>query len=109
FSAKHDQGYWDVWENRRTYLEWLGKELAIDTQEKWYSVCIEDVIRHCGGGLLRRFDSIPDLLQDGFPEMQWLPWRFSVVPHKYWDRIENQRKAFDWVAQQKGFHTLRKI
>jgi hypothetical protein len=37
-----------------------------------------------------------------FPEYKLLPWQFDVCPNNFRGEVENQRKFFDWAAQQLG-------
>jgi hypothetical protein len=49
---------------------------------------------------LHKFGSMPALLANFFPDFDWLPWKFSLVPRNYWDDVNNQRKFMDWVAKE---------
>ena len=35
-------GWWNVYENQKEYIEWLGKELGYTTMEDWYKIISED-------------------------------------------------------------------
>jgi hypothetical protein len=35
-----------------------------------------------------------------YPDYNWLPWKFSKCPNKFWDDVKNQRKFMDWAAEQ---------
>ena len=39
------RGYWDILENQRKFVEWLGKELNIKTQEEWYKVSSQVIFK----------------------------------------------------------------
>jgi hypothetical protein len=43
-------GYWENAENRKYYVEWLGKQLQIQDVSNWYEVLEEDIYRN-GGAL----------------------------------------------------------
>ena len=49
-----------------------------------------------GSSLLR-------LMKNMFPDYNWLPWRFSSVPNKFWNDIDNQKNYMEWVDQQLDF------
>jgi hypothetical protein len=43
---------------------------------------------------------LSNLLAEVYPENEWLPWKFVICPHNYWDDMKNQRKFIDWAAKQ---------
>jgi hypothetical protein len=61
-----------------------------------------------GGHLLhsKYNSSLPLLLAEIYPEYDWLPWKFSVCPHNYWDNKENQRKFMDWAGKQMNVNDM---
>ena len=44
--------------------------------------------------------SLSQLLHTVYPEHEWLPWKFSKAPAKYWDDVKNQRKFIDWARKE---------
>ncbi len=40
------------------------------------------------------------MLSSVYSEYAWLPWLFNNTPKGYWNSKQNQRKFFDWLAQQ---------
>jgi hypothetical protein len=30
----------------------------------------------------------------------WLPWKFENTTHRFWEKKENQRQFFDWLADE---------
>jgi hypothetical protein len=70
---KAPRGFWHQAENRRRYLEWLGRECGFRGMEDWRRVRQADFIGHCGGGLLSLYRSYFDLLRDCWPEVDWGP------------------------------------
>jgi hypothetical protein len=44
--------------------------------------------------------SISNVLSNVYPEYEWLPWRFEVIPKSYWAGVNNQIKFMRWVEQK---------
>jgi hypothetical protein len=40
------------------------------------------------------------MLSSVYPDYNWLPWKFTLVPKNFWGDLKNQRKFLDWVAIQ---------
>jgi hypothetical protein len=49
------RGFWDVLENQRTYLDWLGTQLNVSHWEDWYDITREQVIERGGSTLLKKY------------------------------------------------------
>jgi hypothetical protein len=45
-------------------------------------------------------DSIPNLLKDTYPEIDWLPWKFAMQSENTWKDFINHRRFFDWLAEE---------
>jgi len=74
------RGFWYKLENRKRYLQWLGKKLGYKRLEDWYRVRGADFAHNYAGGLLMMYGSAVDLLRDCFPELDW--GRQSVGRHR---------------------------
>jgi hypothetical protein len=48
------QGFWDAIENQRHYLDWLGKQLNIHSNDDWYPIKREQVLSYGGASLLTK-------------------------------------------------------
>ena len=46
------------------------------------------------------------LIMNVFPEYNWLPWKFSVVPLGYWNNKDNQLKYMNWLAIQLNINII---
>lgn len=99
------QGFWAKRENRKCYLEWLGQELQIKEYEDWYQLTRTVLGNNHGGRLLQGFyhGSIIKLLQDNFPEYEWLEWKLRCTPHSFWKEKENRIKYLGWLGRKVGF------
>ncbi len=98
-SGRVPDGYWDLRENRMLYLDWLGQQLGLVTQDDWYQVGATDFIRNHGGALFwRTYNSSVHLaMEDYQPQCGWLPWRFSKTPRGFWQEAENRRSYMQWL------------
>ena len=64
-------GFWDSPANRRSYMEWLGKELGFRRPEDWYRIQVRDITGRYGVALLLRFASLYDLMREYLPQLDW--------------------------------------
>ncbi len=64
-------GFWKRRENRRRYMDWLGKHLGYKTPEDWYQIRRSDFLQNYGGGLLASLSSYKDLLEEHLPDLDW--------------------------------------
>jgi hypothetical protein len=107
--------YWEGVNNQRKFMELARKELNIQTMDDWYKVSImvtkieifklkmKDWREIDRWGLLSQYeDSLYQLLVAMYPEHDWLPWRFALVPRIFWDDAKNQRKVLEWAGKQLG-------
>lgn len=88
------------------YFEWLGVQLGFNSMEDWYNINIDKVVKHGGRNVLTVYNgSAMRAVQNVYPEHKWLPWKFETVPLGFWEKIDNQRQFFDWLAEQLGYKT----
>ena len=99
------QGFWDQQANRTAYLRWLGKQLNLKTNEDWYSLTVEQVCNHHGGGFLHEVKSVMAAVREAFPHRKLHPWCFPRVPVGYWKDRKNREQYFDWFAKQLAIKT----
>ena len=69
--ARVPGGFWDELENRKRYVQWLGKKLKFKKPRDRYKIRQHDFQANCGGGLLTRHRSYFDLLKECIPEIDW--------------------------------------
>src|SRR5262249_16726570 len=90
----------------REYLEVLGKELGITKLEDWYFVNQTDMLQKGGSSawnLLQLHQiSVGKLLASSYPEHNWVLHKFNTIGHGIWERDDNCRMFFDWLADQLG-------
>jgi hypothetical protein len=68
--ARVPAGFWDQPENRRRYIEWLGKKLGFRRTEDWLRVRRRDFKENYGGGLLAMYPSCLDVVRSCLPRPQ---------------------------------------
>jgi hypothetical protein len=91
-------------ENQRLYFQWLGKKLGFKGESDWYKLRASDLVRWGGGGLLtHHYGGSPyRALSTVFPDIDWKPWKFFIVPKRFWQDEENVAKFFKWVEPKLG-------
>jgi hypothetical protein len=92
----------------RSWIEWVGKNLNVWNPEDWYRIRRSSILEFIGaknilsigGGTL----SIP--FRIAYPEIEWYPWLFQEMDANYWYQLSNQRKFYDWLAEQINVRSL---
>jgi hypothetical protein len=99
------QGFWAKRANRKRYLEWLSVELNIKEYDDWYQLTRSVLNDNHGGRLLQGFyqGSVIKLLNDNFPEYEWLEWKLRCTPHSFWKEKANRIKYLAWLGKKVGF------
>lgn len=73
--------YWEKRENQKQFLNFLYHRLRMRSMDDWYSVSQEDFEKNFGGGLLACYHGSPSqLLRANYPDIEWVPWKFSYTP-----------------------------
>lgn len=98
------QRFWQELKNRRSYMDWLGKQLGFEEPQDWYRITKNAFYKNRGGGLLANYfsDSPQRALNEYMPSECWLPWSFNSVPQSYWKLRENRMRYMSWLAEQLG-------
>src|SRR5688500_15558951 len=67
-----------------------------------------DVVRKGGYSILSQYyqGDLRKALQDLYPHHDWLMWRFTRVPPKWWASKENQKIYIEWIGKQLGVQQL---
>lgn len=73
--GKVPKDYWHDIKNQRRFLDWATKELKIKSQEDWYNVKAQDVIKLGGSGLILHYGSWAKTLISVYPEYRFNIWR----------------------------------
>eukprot|EP01114_Cavostelium_apophysatum_P021346 TRINITY_DN7423_c0_g1_i1.p1 TRINITY_DN7423_c0_g1~~TRINITY_DN7423_c0_g1_i1.p1 ORF type:complete len:1013 (-),score=259.24 TRINITY_DN7423_c0_g1_i1:4-3042(-) len=96
--------FWNVKENRKEYLEWLGKKLGFVELTDWYALTDDDLIRNFGNKLLKDVykNEIHTLLSDTL-DYKFEPQKFAN--DLWWKDRENQKWALEKFKQMQGIET----
>ena len=106
--AQVPQNYWDDVANHVHAMDVVRKHIgAGEDVEKWYAVT-QDLLNGMGlSGLINcKYRGSPQaFLKAIMPADEWiklLPWKFTCVPHNYWDDASNHVRALDVVRKHIG-------
>lgn len=97
------KGFWRNPQNRLRYMQWLEKQLGIETLSDWYRISKEDFLRHGGSGMMSLFRCPSRAVKATFPDHEWVPWFFVEIPHGYFADPTNRRLYMDWLGKRLGF------
>jgi hypothetical protein len=71
--------FWDQPGNRRRYMQWLGKQLGFRKAADWRRVRGHHFRENGGAGLVARYGSHLDVLEEHLPEIDWAEARRGVA------------------------------
>jgi hypothetical protein len=78
---KLPHGFWDQRENRRIFMDLIGKQLKFKELDDWYKITHNDIEEHGGSALINKYGgSRTKLLQSIYSEHLWDRNRFYSVP-----------------------------
>lgn len=92
--------------NQRELLDRIASNLQIERQEDWYRVSKRQLAAMQQDALLFYYGSLYSAARSNYPEYEWMPWRFAVLPVKFWDNVENQKKCLEWIGERLGIQTM---
>ncbi len=100
--------FWQKRENRKRYVQWLGKKLGKRHPEDWLDVSYADFFENHGSGILKMFQNEPmAILQEHFPKSIWQPWDFlNRELNKFWHVKKNRIAYMKWLGKKLNFKTL---
>jgi hypothetical protein len=122
-------GYWNP-QTRAVFIKWVEEILGVRTKEDWYSHSGATVAKHGGTkipilthvlhfmltlekngllvhgegrGMMKDFKgNLYETLKSVYPDHEWIPWKFSTVPNKFWMDKHTHKLYFDWLEKQLG-------
>lgn len=103
---KFPNNYWDLIDNQKIFLEELSKKFEISNLDDWLSVKVEDIKKNGGSGLLSKYSSFYECLENIYPNHFWDISKGKNHPKNYWNNIDNQRKYFEEIRKQLNIHDL---
>jgi len=97
--------FWSNQENVREYLHWIVTNFNLgDNQEAFYQIMVKKHLGSTGGSNLHVIHgTLVNILRFALPEFEWLEWKFSRVPRKYWQELNNRKKYLRWLGNELGF------
>lgn len=76
--------FWKSESNCRAFLEWIFKELKLQSMEDWYEVRTHDIIKYGGARFLQYYhQSMYFTLKSLYPDYPWKAYKFHL-PQRYW-------------------------
>ena len=105
--TKCSNEYWKEMQNRKSYVDDLGKHLGYITWEDWYQITQQHIKDFYGGGLLIHYynDSPVKFVMDVYPEHNWKAYKFRQCSKKYWDPISNRIEYANYLGKRLGYIT----
>ena len=61
---------------------------------------MKDLSNIGGKQLTHLKSSYVDLLSEVYPDYNWLPWKFEMLPKYYWNDMKNVKKFMDWAGKE---------
>ena len=56
-------GFWNIKENQKRFMDWLGKKLKFTRLDDWYKITVRDLTRNGGRSLLTKYGDSPSRLR----------------------------------------------
>ena len=98
--------YWESMENQKKFINWIAKELKIESMDQWYQLRADDYVKNGGRDLMNIYKTPLKLLSTLFPDYPWLPWRFGFVQKGYWENPENRKLFVEWLYKELNLQSL---
>ena len=98
--TKASSGFWKDRGNRSKYLDWLGRNLGFKEEADWYALRKTDIVDNHGAGIIPITGTILGLLEDYFPQYDWLPWLMKPAPNSYWKERPNRLRYIRWLESE---------
>lgn len=107
---KWETMFWKKKENHRKFFDWLMVQLGYKSMDEWYNVTQADIHNNGGHGLLKSYynGSPSSALQSVYSEHDWMLWKFKVLPHGYWNKVNNKEisRMINWLSGQLSIQDL---
>ncbi len=89
------RSFWDDIGTQRNFIKELEKKLHITDKTGWYNISMEDIERHSGSGLSKKYHgSLPSLLQSIYPEYQhYFVYSWNIYQ---WELSKFSTGSWDW-------------
>eukprot|EP00026_Physarum_polycephalum_P001003 Phypoly_transcript_01004.p1 GENE.Phypoly_transcript_01004~~Phypoly_transcript_01004.p1 ORF type:complete len:1224 (-),score=188.92 Phypoly_transcript_01004:75-3746(-) len=102
--------HWQSAANRRKFFVEYAREHSFDPliAQNWYDISRDDImnVKSAGSVMLYYSGSTISALLHLFPEIGLERTKFPLMPRNHWVDLDNRRKVFDKLAEEKGFDPL---
>ncbi len=88
-------------ENRFKYMKYLEAKLGYVNPEDWYRVGVRDFIQNNGAALVAKH-GVHVLVQELYPDYEFLPWKFQTAPDGFWNEKKNRLRFLVWLQNELG-------
>jgi len=79
------KGFWKKEDNQMAFFRRFETQMCLKSEEDWYKIKTEDMVRMGGRGFLSQFRySLFDILSHFKTKYKWLAWKFYHVPGNFW-------------------------
>jgi hypothetical protein len=86
--------FWDNVENRRSFMDTLGKELEFYQMEDWYSISKRQIVDKGGISLLNKYGQSPSkLVMSVYTEHQWDTTKFEMSTQNWFKNWLNNEST----------------
>lgn len=55
----------------------------LKSPEDWYRISQDQILQFGGKPFLMKHESFLSLLMTAFPDVRWIPWKFTSVPNRF--------------------------
>jgi hypothetical protein len=94
-------------QSHREFFDHMAKKLNLKHMDDWYNITRDGLLEKRTTVLHEHYgDSLVKALQTAYPEVKWLPWKFTRVPSGYWQHESNVRAYVEWAGAQLGVAKL---
>lgn len=101
---KAPSGLWKDPENRRRYMDWLGRKLGFSRPEDWYQLRQRHLAENHGCTFLQYYNGSPfAVITDYLPEYDWKEWCMHEAPSGFWKQKKNRLRYMEWLEQRLGY------
>ncbi len=99
------QRYWRDPANRREYMDWLGKQMKLKSDDDWHRVTKDDFYANEGGGLLSNYyeNSVSMIVRDYLKKKRRYEWEYVSVPQRFWSSAANRKRYMQWLGKKLEF------
>src|SRR5689334_18945667 len=105
YREKRSRNFWDNKDNRRNFMDELGKKLGYKKIPDYYKITREIMYKNGGARLYDICGSSSlKVLRSVYPDYDWIPWKLVQVSKGFWT-LDNKRTFFDWLGPQLGIET----